>query len=98
MCLSDLTDFGRSVCFFPQTTSRGKQAMILKNPADDLGIAIVNIKGRGAKKFVTQTSWLERYQHKTACFSRSTLQAPPFTSQSSVIHMFHQRNYIDWSY
>ena len=36
--------------FFPQTTSRGKQAMILKNPADDLGIAIANIVGRGAKR------------------------------------------------
>ena len=35
--------------FSPQTTSRGKQAMILKNPADDLGIAIANIVGRRAK-------------------------------------------------
>ena len=25
----------------PQTSSRGKQAMILKNPADDLGMAII---------------------------------------------------------
>ena len=27
--------------FLSQTTSRGKQAMILKNPADDLGMAII---------------------------------------------------------
>ena len=26
---------------FSQTSSRGKQAMILKNPADDLGMAII---------------------------------------------------------
>ena len=47
--------------FFPQTTSRGKQAMILKNPADDLGIAIV---GRGQKNYVKQTLWIKRYQQK----------------------------------
>ena len=48
--------------FFPQTTSRGKQAMILKNPADDLGIRNRNHRGeRGAKAICIQTLWIERY-------------------------------------
>ena len=31
----------KAINLFSQTTSRGKQAMILKNPADDLGMAII---------------------------------------------------------